>query len=180
MRNHGCARLSIFPPLNSTHWQTLTCHVRCHPLHDQAFCTRSVPPSAAHPCKIEKQLIHCRASPVLSRDNRSLPLSLHQVHRNAQSVSPCKHCCAGSSIPSSTRRASLTLLQAPNLTLKFNSSAASAANTPSVRVHRRNSLLLRHSKRQMHAHLISCHDVNGMAYTVPLAPSSIHECADVK
>ena len=35
-------------------------------------------------------------------------------------------------------------------------------------------------KRQMHAHLGSCHAVNGMAYTAPLAPSCIEECADVK
>ena len=34
-------------------------------------------------------------------------------------------------------------------------------------------------KRQMHAHLGSCHAVNGMAYTAPLAPSCIDECADV-
>ena len=32
----------------------------------------------------------------------------------------------------------------------------------------------------MHAHLNSCRDVNGVAYTAPLAPCSIDECADVK
>ena len=98
--------------------------------------------------------------------------------RNAQAVSACKHCCAGSYIPCSTRRARLTLVQAPNLTLQLQSSAVAAANTPTKRVHPCNSLLLRHSKRQMHGHLCRCHDVSGVAYTTPLAPSSIDECAD--
>ena len=100
--------------------------------------------------------------------------------RNAQAVSPSKHCCEGRCIPTPTRPTSLTLVQPPNLTEQSKSSAVSAANTPTQRVHRCTELLLRHSKRQVHAHLSSCHDVNGVACPPPLAPSFIDECAHLE
>ena len=100
--------------------------------------------------------------------------------RNAQAVTPCKHCCQSSCIPTSTRLARLTLLQALNLTLELRSAAVAAANIPTQGVHRCNVLPLRHSKRQMHAHLCSCHDANAVDYTAPFVPCFIYECADVK
>ena len=178
MRNHSNTQLPNAPPLTSTHWQTSTLHSRCHALHAQAFYTRLVFPLPLTIRPRQENSLYSpdphQHSPKTTDPSRYLCVT---STRDAQTLSACKHCCAGSCIPSSTQRARLTLLQAPNLTLELKSSAASAATQ---RGHRCNSLLLRHPKRQMHAHLGSCHEVNGMAYTAPLPPSCIDECADVK
>ena len=180
MRNHSNTKLPNAPPLTSTYWRTSTLHSRSHALHAQAFYTRLVFPLPLTIRPRQENSLYAaephQHSPKTTDPSRYICVT---STRDEQNVSPCKHCDNSSCIPSSTQVARLTLLQAPNLTLELKSSAASAADTPTQRGHRCNCLLLRHSNRQMHAHLCSCHDVNGVAYTARLASSSIDECAHV-
>ena len=180
MRNHSNTQLPNAPPLTSTKWQTSTLHSRCHALHAQAFYTRLVFPLPLTIRPRQENSLYS-AEPHQHSPKTTDPFRYLCVTstRYAQAVSPCKHCAKSSYIPSSTQRARPTLLQAPNLILELKSSAASAADTPTQRGHRCNSLLLRHSNRQMHAHLCSCHDVNGVAHTARLADCCIQEPADV-
>ena len=154
---------------------------QCHSLHDQEFYRRAVfPLSLSIRARPENTL---DSAEPLQHSAKTMDRSRYlcvKSTRNARPVSPCKHCCEDSNISRSTRPGRLTLVQPPNVTEESKSSAVTAANTSAQRVHRCNALLLRHSKRQMHSHLSSCHDVNGMAYAAPLAPCFIHECADIE
>ena len=109
MRNHSNTQLPNAPPLTSTIWQTSTRHARCRALHAQAFCTRLV---SLLPLTIRPRQENSLYSPDSHQHwpktaNPSRYLCVTSI-RNAQAVSPRKHCCAGSCILTSTQRARLT------------------------------------------------------------------------
>ena len=140
----------------------------------------SVPPSPDHPSKTGKQLILRRASPALSKGNRSLTLSLRHVNTRCTKCVPSQTLLRRQlhSNFHSTRAPHTSASSQPNPGIEIFSSFCSqrinGTRTPMQRV------ATEALKRQMHAHLCSCHDVNGVAYTAPLPPSCIDECADVK